>query len=61
MMQWLYGIGELDSMNKTKERILKEITYHCKCCPCRERCPEHECVLYRIECIVVSAYWSDEE
>ena len=32
-----------------KDKILKEITEHCKDCLMKERCPENECVLFRIE------------
>ena len=35
-----------------KERILNETTSHCNECPNKERCPEEECVLFRIEQIV---------
>lgn len=36
-----------------EEEILTEITDFCEGCPSRECCPEEECVLYRIEQIVI--------
>lgn len=36
-----------------KEKILNETTKHCEKCPCRECCKEKECVLFRIEQIVL--------
>lgn len=33
--------------------ILTEITEICECCSSRECCPEEECVLFRIEQIIV--------
>lgn len=35
------------------KKILTEITNHCENCRSRESCPENECVLYRIEQIVI--------
>lgn len=36
-----------------KDKILTEITEFCEECPSHECCPEEDCVLYRIEQIVV--------
>ena len=36
-----------------KDKILKEIYNFCEECPSHECCPEEECVLYRIEEIVL--------
>lgn len=36
-----------------KEKILNETTKFCNTCPSKECCPENECVLYRIEQIVL--------
>ncbi len=36
-----------------KEEVLKEITDFCEECPSHECCPEEECVLYRIEQILL--------
>ena len=36
-----------------KEKILNEISNHCENCRSRECCPEDECVLYRIEQIII--------
>ena len=35
------------------ERILIEIFNFCQTCPSHENCPEEECVLYRIEKIIL--------
>lgn len=35
------------------EEILKEITENCENCPRHENCPEEECILFRIEKIVL--------
>lgn len=35
-----------------KNKILYEITEYCKNCPCKEKCSEEQCVLFRIEKIV---------
>lgn len=37
-----------------KEKILNEITKHCNTCRLKECCKEKECVLYRIEQLVLS-------
>lgn len=37
-----------------KEKIINEITKHCEKCPSRECCKEKECVLYRIEQVVLN-------
>ena len=39
---------------KLKESILDETTTHCNTCPNRERCPENECVIYRLETLGVN-------
>lgn len=36
-----------------EEKILNETTTFCESCQSRECCPEEECVLYRIEQIIV--------
>jgi hypothetical protein len=36
-----------------KDKILTEITNFCEECPSHECCPEEECVLYRIEQILL--------
>lgn len=36
-----------------EEKILNETTTHCNECPNKECCPEEECVLYRIEQIIL--------
>lgn len=36
-----------------KDKILTEITDYCENCPKHECCPEEECVLFRIEQIVI--------
>ena len=39
-----------------KYKIMSEITKQCECCPLRERCIETDCVLYRIERILIKNY-----
>ena len=36
-----------------EDKILKEITQFCKGCASKECCPEDECVLFRIEQIIM--------
>lgn len=36
-----------------KNKILKEITDFCKICNSNNNCPEEECVLYRIEKLIL--------
>lgn len=36
-----------------EDKILDEITTFCETCASRESCPEEDCVLYRIEKVVV--------
>ena len=36
-----------------QEKILEEITKHCEECSLKERCPEEDCTLFRIEQIVL--------
>lgn len=38
-----------------EEKILNETTSFCETCPKRQCCPENDCVLYRIEQIVIKA------
>ena len=44
-----------------EEKILNETTTFCESCPSKECCPEEDCVLYRIEQIVLNKEeeWSD--
>lgn len=42
-------------INDIKFKILNETTNHCNECLNKEHCPEHECVLYRIEKLVENA------
>ena len=37
-----------------EDKILNETTTFCESCPSRECCPEEDCVLYRIEQIVLN-------
>lgn len=37
-----------------KNKILKEIHDFCEECPSHECCPEEECVLYKIEQIILN-------
>lgn len=37
----------------TDNKILLEIANFCETCPSHELCPEEECVLYRIEEIIL--------
>lgn len=34
---------------KLKKSILNETTTFCNTCPNKERCPENDCVIYRLE------------
>ena len=38
-----------------KDKILKEIANFCKECESHECCPEKDCVLYRIEQIILNS------
>ena len=40
-------------MNNKNDKILLEITNFCETCPSHELCSEEECVLYRIEKIIL--------
>lgn len=44
-----------------KDKILKEITTHCKECHVKECCPEHECVLYRIQELILKKKCCNEK
>lgn len=44
-------------MNK---RILIEISNFCKSCPSHENCPEEECVLFRIEKLIIKGSGNNE-
>lgn len=37
-----------------KDKILLEIFNHCETCPIKEKCVEYECVLFRIEQLILS-------
>ena len=43
------------------EEILTEITEQCERCPYSQSCPEEECVLFRIEQIVIEQKIIKEE
>lgn len=44
-----------------KDKILIEISDFCECCLSHEECPEEECVLYRIEKIILEKGENDEK
>lgn len=44
-----------------EEKILNETTSFCNGCPNKEHCPEEECVLFRIEQIVLEENEEKEE
>lgn len=44
-----------------KEKVMNEITDFCEECPSHECCPEEECILWRIEQIVLGKQKESEE
>ena len=44
-----------------EEKILTEITEHCENCPLCQKCPEEECVLWRIEQLIAPQSAKKEE
>lgn len=43
-----------------EEKILTEITDFCRECPSHEKCPEEDCILFRIEQIIENVSNSKE-